>query len=87
MCDTFDLPFLPPGETPQAASEKATSPEPPDMLETEEVHVSPEPQEPRPARTSKKDGDGFSEEEVPHHLGGGGVVVDMRTELATLIRS
>ena len=51
MCDTFDLPFLPPSETPQAASEKANSPEPPDMPETKEVLVSPEPQEPRPART------------------------------------
>ena len=53
MCDTFDLPFLPPSETPQAASEKANSPEPPDMPETEEVHVSPEPQETRPARTRR----------------------------------
>ena len=53
MCDTFDLPFLPPSETPQAASEKANSPEPPDMPETEEVHVIPEPQEPRPARTRR----------------------------------
>ena len=53
MCDTFDLPFLPPSETPQAASEKANSPEPPDMPVTEEVHVSPEPQERRPARTRR----------------------------------
>ena len=53
MCDTFDLPFLPPSETPQAASEEANSPEPPDMPETEEVHVIPEPQEPRPARTRR----------------------------------
>ena len=37
MCDTFDFPFLPPSETPQAASEKANSPEPPDMPKTEEV--------------------------------------------------
>ena len=42
MCDTFDLPSLPPCETPQAASEKANSPEPPEKPETEEVHVSPE---------------------------------------------
>ena len=53
MCDTFDLPFLPPSETPQAASEKANNPEPPDMPEIEEVHISPEPQEPRPARTRR----------------------------------
>ena len=49
--DTFNLSFLPPSETPQAASEKANSSEPPDLSETKEVDVSPEPQVPRPART------------------------------------
>ena len=52
-CDTFDLPFLPTSETPQPASEKANSQEPPGMSETEEVHVIPEPQVPRPARTRR----------------------------------
>ena len=40
-----------------------------------------------PEIRAKKAGDGFSEEEIPHRLGGGGVVGDIRTELAMLIRS
>ena len=55
MCDTFDLPSLPPSETPQAASEKANSQEPPHMSKPGEVHVSPEPQVPRPARRLEMD--------------------------------
>ena len=53
MCGTFDLPFIPPSETSHEAYEKRNSPEPSDMPETEEVHVSPEPQVPRPARTRR----------------------------------
>ena len=42
------------------------------MSETEEVHVISEPQAKtcKDLSTSKKAGDGFSEEEVPHPLGG-----------------
>ena len=55
MCDAYDLTFLPLSETPQAAYEKRNSPEPPDMPETEEVHVSLEPQVPRPPRRLEMD--------------------------------
>ena len=57
------------------------------MPETDEVQASPEPQAPRPARTRRPlmrlEMD--YQKKYPHRLGGGGVVGDMRTELAMLM--
>ena len=77
MADALQTFLLTYRTTPCASLSGLKTPaEPPDMPETEEVHVSPEPQEPRPARTRPPPRrlEMDSQEEVPHRLGGGGVV-------------